>query len=306
MLERRGERGLAIHHYGAPDGCALDDPAAWAAANPGIALGIKSREYMAHAAARAISVPADAGAFRAFELNQPVSPSAQMIVALADYQRCVAAALPARDGDCWIALDCGGAASFTAAAAYWPVTGRCELYAGVGGIPDLQERSRADGVGDLYPQMAERGELWTYPQRETPIDRFLADVGARLDGAHVGGLVADEYRAARLRDGLDAAGLDEWAARLVIRPVRWKTGNDDCVGFQTAVITGQVTFPETLILPAAIRDSRLTADDNGNVRLDKSREHGRIDVLMAAILAVAAGQRNRELSGWDPGYHGTF
>ena len=33
---------MALHLYRAPDGCTLDDPAAWSAANPGIAAGIKS------------------------------------------------------------------------------------------------------------------------------------------------------------------------------------------------------------------------------------------------------------------------
>ena len=227
------------------------------------------------------------------------------VVSAADYLRCVVAALPDRSGDCWVGLDCGGASAFTAAACYWPETGRCELYAGIGDNPPLAERSRADGVGDLYPQMAERGELWTYPQRETPIRDFMTDLMARLDGVSIGGLIADEYRAARLRDALDAIGLTEWAARLGIRPVRWKTGNDDVVAFQTAVITVGVSFPETAIMPAAIRDSRLTWDNGGNVKLDKSRERGRIDVLSAAMLAVAAGERHRS-TGDGPGYYGSM
>ena len=305
LRARRDDPAVVWHEYAADEDGDVLDPAQWHKANPGLGT-IKSLDYMRDAAQRAAATPAAMAGFRALDLNLPGSPDAATVVSVADYARCVAAALPERRGDCWLALDCGGASAFTSAAAYWPLTGRCEVFAGVGGIPDLAERSRGDGVGSLYPRMADRGELWTYPQRETPIDLFLADVAARLDGAPVAGLIADEYRAARLRDGLDAAGLPNWAARLAIRPVRWKQGNDDVVGFQTAVITGRVAFPETLILPAAIRDSRLTADNNGNVRLDKSREHGRIDVLTAAILAVAAGERNRATAEGGPGVYGSM
>ena len=52
VLERKGAAGLAVHHYRAPEGCALDDEAAHDAANPGLACGIKSRDYMRSEAAR--------------------------------------------------------------------------------------------------------------------------------------------------------------------------------------------------------------------------------------------------------------
>ena len=307
LLARRDDPGVAVHHYAAPDGCALDDPDAWAAANPGLEIGVKSLDYMQQASRRAIAVPADAPAFRAYELNQPVSPNAQMIVPLADYLKTVTATLPERAGDAWLAMDLGGAAAFTSAAAYWPESGRVEVFAGVGGIPDLLTRSRADGMGGMYPMMAERGELWCYEgKRETPIADFLIDLAARLDGVPVAGLIADEYRAARLRDGLDAAGLSDWAGRLAIRPVRWKQGNDDVIAFQGAIIGQRVAFAENLLLPAAIRDSRLTFDNNGNCRLDKDRENARIDTLTAAVLAVSAGERNRAAELPNAGVYGSM
>lgn len=302
LRDRRGDPAVVWHEYAADENAALDDVAQWRKANPGLGT-IKSLAYMRDASARAIASPAAAAGFRTLDLNIPGSPDALTLVSMADYLRCVAAELPERRGDCWVGLDCGGASAFTGAAAYWPETSRCELYAGIGNNPPLSERSRADGMGpELYPRMHQRGELWTYPQRETPIQQFMADLALRLDGVEVRGIVADEYRAARLRDGLDLAGLKQWAARLAIRPVRWKMANDDCVAFQTAVITGGVAFPETLIMPHAIRDSRLAQDNGGNIKLDKSREHGRIDVLQAAILAVAAGERNRR----DPDAEGSF
>ena len=293
LLERRNDPGVAVHHYTAPEGCALDDRDAWLAANPGLGT-VKAWDYMQQASSRAIAIPADAGAFRAHELNQRADPNSETLCALADYLRCVVLAMPPRDGECWIGWDVGGAQSFTAAAAFWPISGRIELFAGVGGDPDPLTRSRADGMGGLYPEMVARGELWIYDgQRETPLVDFVGDVVRRLDGATVAGMVADEYRAPRLRDALVKAGYDDWAARLRVRPVRWSTGHADVVAFQGAVIGQRVSFPENLMLPAAIRDSKLVYDNNANSRLDRSREHARIDLLMAGLLAVAAGERNR-------------
>ena len=105
--------------------------------------------------------------------------------------------------------------------------------------------------------------------------------------------MSDEYRSAKLRDGLESAGLQDWLARLVIRPVRWKQSSDDIDRFQTAVITAAVKFPDTMILASAVRESRLQDDKRGNVILEKNRARGRIDVLQAAVLAVSAGERNR-------------
>ena len=282
LLARKDDPGVVVHHYSAPEGCALDSRDAWLAANPGLGT-VKSWDYLQQASSRAIAVPADAAAFRAHELNQRADPNAETIIAVADYLRCVVPALPPRVGDCWIGADVGGAQSFTAAAAFWPDSGRLELFAGIGGDPDPLTRSRADGMGGLYPEMVARGELWIYDgQRETPLVDFVGDMVRRLDGVTVAGIVADEYRAPRLRDALGKAGYENWAAQLRVRPIRWLTGHADVVAFQGAIIGQRVAFPENLMLPAAIRDSKLVYDNNANCRLDRSRDSARIDLLMSA------------------------
>ena len=66
--------------YAAPEGCAIDDPAAWHAANPGIAAGIKQLGYMAHEVNRVRGAPSDEPSFRAFDLNQNLDPTREMIL----------------------------------------------------------------------------------------------------------------------------------------------------------------------------------------------------------------------------------
>ena len=59
----------------------LDDEAGWHAANPGLAVGIKDLEYMRHESQRALTTPADASSFRAYDLNQPQATEGAMLLA---------------------------------------------------------------------------------------------------------------------------------------------------------------------------------------------------------------------------------
>ena len=70
-----------------------------------------------------------------------------------------ATALQPRDGDCIVGFDLGYNESMSAVVAYWPGTLRFEMWVAFPEIPDLVTRGRADGIGGLYVQMAERGEL---------------------------------------------------------------------------------------------------------------------------------------------------
>ena len=187
LAARAGEQSVVWHEYAAPDDCALDDETAWAAANPGLASGIKARAYMVDASRKAIAIPSEAANFRSYDLNQPRSPSVETICAAADWLACERTPenLPARAGDCVVGLDLGGSASLTALAVIWPETGRLEAWAACEDNPPLLERSRADAMGAAYVEMERRGELRTYPGRVTPASQFLADCGERLAGERV-------------------------------------------------------------------------------------------------------------------------
>ena len=146
MVERDGAPGTVVHLYRAPDDCALDDPAAWDAANPGLSFGIKSVAYMRDEARRVLATPSDQASFRAFDLNQPQSPSREMIFAPSDLRECFTSELPERRGDVVLGLDMGEATSASAAFAVWPMTGRCESWMAFGDVPDLIERGKRDGA----------------------------------------------------------------------------------------------------------------------------------------------------------------
>ena len=302
ILERKGAAGLAIHHYHAPPDCALDDEAAWAAANPGLAAGIKQMDYMRSEAARVSVTRSDESSFRSLDLNQPGSPGNEMIFSLDEWQQCVVSEdeLPPRTGACCVGFDLGGSSSMTALAAVWP-NGRIETWGAFPGTPPLTARARADGAP--YELMAERAELKTYAGRVTPVAEFLKDCAARLAGERVLAAGADRYRKAEAMQALDGAEL-RW-------PMSWRgqgsaakaDGSHDVRSLQRLVLTRRLRTLESLLLADAIKSSVIRRDASGNPALDKGSQQGRIDALSATVIAagLAEIQGMRPRRSWRPG-----
>ena len=271
---------VVSHVYAAPDGCAIDDEAAWHAANPGLGI-IKSIAYMESEVARVRGVASDEPSFRAYDLNETLSPTREMVCSPDDLSACFTEA-PIYNGPCYVGLDIGEAGSGTAAVGFWPDTGALRTWLAFGDVPDLDARGKRDGAD--YRKMQRRGELTTYLGRTVPPAAFVLDVRDALGDAQVVGAVADGYRAAELRDCCP------WA----LETVRSGTGPDGSQAvraFQRAILTRAIAAADNVSLASAIKESVLRRDGNGNPAVDKSRSAGRIDVLSAAVLAVGAAVR---------------
>ena len=290
MIERADDPATVVHVHQPAKGCRLDDPAAWRAANPTLG-SIKSKHYMRDMARRALANPSEQPAFRAFDLNLPASPGEDMVVALDRWEAVAGERQPERDGPVYLGFDLGGAVSMTAAALYWPDTCRLECYGAFGDAPDLAARGEADGIGSAYLEMQRDGLLRTWPGRVTPVAEFLKWIGELLHGRLPALALADRYRQGEAQDALAAAGLS-W-------PVEWraqgtgKDGSEDIRHFQRAVESGRLRPGLNLLLEMALMNARLRYDGNANPALDRRRQHGRIDPLSAAVLAIGAGERER-------------
>ena len=265
--------------YAADPDCDLDDRAAWAAANP--ALGsIKSVEYMESEVRRIRGTPSDEPSFRAFDLNQSLDPVTEMIVGLAELKSCIGDAEPR--GGCYLGFDFGEATSGTAAAAIWPETGLLRTWLAFGDKPGLLARGRADSAN--YLAMETRGELRTYPGRVVPIEWFLRDVAADLDGSRVLGAAGDSYKDSECKDALERADL-HWPIEFR-RIGAGKDGGRDVRLFQRLVHGRKLVFGENLSLVTAVSKASVVRDGNGNPGLRRSSKRSRIDVLSAAVIAA--------------------
>ena len=299
LRAREGEPGVCWHGYCSGMTDDPTDPDVWEASNPGLVDGIKSRDYMRDMARRAVANPADMAAFRAYDLNAPQNPDRVLLVSMEQWNAVKELQVPDRRGPCVVGLDLGGSASMTAAAAYWPQTGRLEVAAALPGVPPLRERALADGVGTRYERMVDRGELQVFEGvRVTPVRPFLERFLAGLDPVCV---VADRYRQSEAQDVYAALGL---RARQVWRGLGWADASADVRAFQRAVIDRRLRPGDSLVLESAIAESALALDPAGNAKLDKGRSRGRIDAASAAVLACGEAERlmGRPLRG--PRYRG--
>ena len=271
--------------YAAPEGCEIDDQAAWAAANPGLGT-IKQTGYMAQEVNRIRGAPGDEPSFRAFDLNLNLDPTREMILSPDDLRACFVAEPPPREGRAFLGFDFGEATSATAAFAVWPATGRCESWMAFGDVPALIERQRRDSAP--YVRMEARGELHTYPGRIVRPDAFLSRVADDLAGVRVAAAAADSYKDSEVLDFLDRATV-RWPIDLR-RVGAGKDGGRDVRAFQRLVHQRKLAMVESLSLITAISKSTLRRDANGNPGLDKASARGRIDVLSAAVIAAGLAE----------------
>ena len=263
----------------------------WRKANPSLPYMPNLHAVLRREAAKAKRDPAILPSFRALRLNQGTSDVARaMLLGAATWEGIEGRA--DASGPCVWGVDLGATAAMSAIAAYWPDTGRLESLAAFGHEPSLAERGLADGVGRLYMDMLNRGELIQAGGRVVDVKDLLR--AALNQFGPPDAVAADRWREGELKDGLDMAGVPTSA--FVTRGQGFKDGAEDVRAFRRSCLTGRVTPAVSLLLRSAMREATTISDPAGNEKLSKNSENGRRsrardDAAAAAILAVAVGSR---------------
>lgn len=218
-------------------------------------------------------------------MNLPGAPDREMLCTPSDWQRLIVPVLPERRGAVVVGLDLGGSASMTAAALFWPLSGRLECYGAFPNDPPLDERGVGDGCGGLYCEMQARGELQVFPGKTTPVDQFLSTLASRIAGSDVACMAADRFRKAEVLQVLENADIG-WS--IDWRGQGWLDGSEDVRGAQKEIYEARPKTVENLMLENAIAESAILRDPAGNPKLDRAHRRGRIDAIQATVLALAA------------------
>ncbi len=272
-----------------------DDPPftrrTWARANPSLDHMPDLESTIRREAGHAKTDPTMFPTFRALRLNGGTSDTEESMLIDAGTWAAIEGECD-RGGPATWGCDLGTNAAMSAVAAYWPATGRLETLAAFPCEPTLAERGLRDGVGGLYQNCRDGGELILTGQRAVDLGGLLGEALDRF--GRPARIVADRWREAELRDALDSAGVPP--AALEIRGQGFKDGAEDVRGFRRAVLEGRVTPARSLLTRYAMAEARVVTDPAGNSKLAKSSEGGRRtrardDAAAAAILAVAAGTR---------------
>lgn len=283
-------RTYVQEHRPAP-GLPADDLDSLLEANPGAKNGIGSTpDWLKSQAERAIARGGSSlTSFRLFNRNERVTAETRdLLLTLDEWLAVETDDLPPREGPCVIGVDLGGSASMTAAAYYWPQTGRLEAQGWFPNSPSLMDRGQADGVAGRYVEMEARGELATLGDKTVPVAEWFGDVMGYVDGEAISAMVADRYRMSELAEAMDKAGIN---CPVIWRGMGFRDGGEDVERFRRAVFDGAVSVIPSLLMRSALADAVCLRDPANNAKLAKARSKGRIDAAAAAVLAVAEGAR---------------
>lgn len=283
--------GCYVQEHRPAPGLPADDLPSLLVANPGAQHGIgSSLDWLQASAVRAIARGGSSlSSFRLYNRNERISDeSRDSLITPDEWMACEVAELPPREGQVVIGIDLGGSASMTAAAFYWPDTGRLECLGTFPSRPSLLDRGQVDAVGDRYVQMHDRGELSVLGDKTVPVAAWLIGVMRHVQGQGIAAITMDRYKQSELAEALDAAGI---RAPLVWRGQGFRDGGEDCERFRRATFDGKVKARPSLLLRSAFADAVCLRDPANNLKLAKARSNGRIDAAAASVLAVAEGAR---------------
>ena len=285
------QAGVYIQEHRPAPGLPVDDRDSLIEANPGAKHGIGSSLDWLQAQARRAAARGGSTltSFRLYNRNERVSGETRdLLITVDEWMACETGDLPPREGACVIGIDLGGSASMTAAAFYWPESGRLECLGTFPCKPSLADRGAADGVSGRYQEMQERGELSTLGDKTVPVAPWLAEVMRHVDGEAIAAICADRYKQSELAEAMDKAGV---RAPIVWRGQGFRDGGEDCERFRRACFDGKVRAMPSLLLRSAFADAVTLRDPANNLKLAKARSTGRIDAAAATVLAVAEGAR---------------
>lgn len=284
-------QGTYVQEHRPAPGLPADDPESLLIANPGAPHGIGgSLQWLQDQANRAISRGGSSlTTFRLYNRNERVSGiDRDMLITVDEWLSCEVDVLPPRDGGVVIGIDLGGSSSMSAAAFYWPETGRLECLASFPSSPSLLDRGQVDGVAGRYLEMQQRGELSVIGDKTVPVSNWLIEVIQHVADQSISAITMDRYKQAELSEALDRAGI---RAPLVWRGQGYKDGGEDAERFRRAAFDGRIKSKPSLLLRSAFADTVCSRDAANNIKIDKARSKAKIDAAAASVLAVAQGAR---------------
>lgn len=285
---------VASFVYSAPRELDTFSPEAWSAANPDMTPErLADIEALAKQARR---LPSMLPAFEAFVCNRPVALDDRWI-APQDWDACSGEAEPV--GPVYGGLDlAGGARDLCAFALYWPETRRLVAKAV---IPEglIEEREREDRAP--YGIWAAAGHIALCPGRA--IDRsFLAHwLAEQVDGLELITIASDRWMLTQFQQEMDREGVT-----LPVTPFGqgFRDVSPALGAFEALVLDARLRTGTNPLLRWAVSNAAIDVDPAGNRKISKLRSRGRIDPLIASIMAV--GEHARQPAPPDFAFTGMF
>ena len=282
-----GDKRIVCHLHEAPKDLKLDDPQAWAAANPALGLFL-STEGMREQAERAVRMPSFEPTFRNLGLNQRVEKIAPFIsrsVWIANSSEASDAAFyenPVVGG-----LDLSARQDLTALVLIaWDgerAHVRSTFWTPEKGLRDRAKRDRAP-----YDIWHEQGFLRALPGASIDYEAVARDIADAVEGMDLQTLAFDRWRFDVLQAELTKMGI-AWPLRAFGQGFKDMAPAIDSL--ETLLMNEQVCHGNQPVLTMCMQNARIEKDAAGNRKLNKGRATGRIDGAVALAMAVGVMQQ---------------
>lgn len=281
--------------YTAPSDCDVLDETAWLAANPGLPFGLPSIDELRIAAQQAKRIPARESSFRLLHLNQPVATDGRFIQP-SDWLACgdevdVEALRGAR---CFGGLDLSSTTDLTACALYFPDDGGACILRFWLPEHDIDERERRDRVP--YRLWAQNGFLELTPGRAVDRAHVARRVAELISPYNCGAVAFDRWRAEDFRKTLNDEGL---SVPLVPFGQGFKDMSPAVEEFERAVLDRKLAHGSNPMLTWNAASAVIEADPAGNRKLSKTKATGRIDGLVALVMAIGMSRMSESASVYE-------
>jgi phage terminase large subunit-like protein len=234
-------------------------------------------------ALKARRLPSMESAFRAYVLNQPVTPDERFIGPV-DWDACAEEG-EAR-GPCYGGLDLSsGAADLTAFALFWPETGALKVWAFLPAAK-LDEKAREDHAP--YREWLGRGLVVEIPGRAIDRPWLMTWIAQTVEGLDLAAVGCDRWGMADIQAVLDREGI-----QLPLKPhgAGYKDMAPAMTAFEAAVLAGTLRHGGNPLLRWSVANVVVDMDPAGNRKPSKERARGRIDPAVAAVTAVGTAAR---------------
>jgi phage terminase large subunit-like protein len=278
---------FVAHIHSAPLDADWTDPEVWKACNPAVEAGWLDLDDLRIACEQAQRIPARESSFKLLRLNMPVEADERFIHA-SDWDALGQPfAIEELKGKvCYAALDLGSAADLCGLALWFPDENRLLAW---GFLPDAQIDAKERTDRAPYRQWVREGLLIATPGRAIDkrwIAEKLREIAADYDLAAV---AFDRWGFKDLEVILNAEGIS-----LPLRPhgQGFKDLGPSVEELERLVLQGRLHHGGNPLLRWCLSNVAVETDPTGAKKPAKNRSRGRIDPLVAAIMAV--GQAARE------------
>ena len=275
------DKRIVCHVYEAPKDCAVNDKAAWKAANP--ALGkFRSLADVQEQADRAARMPSFEPTFRNLVLNQRVEMAAPFIsrsIWMLNSQAADDAVF--YEEPVFVGIDLSAKNDLTAMVmvAYrerWHV--RAIFWTPEKGLRERAKRDRAP-----YDVWHDQGHIRAIPGASIDYETVGRDIADALDGCQVQAVAFDRWRFDLLKAEFDKISVD---LPLVPFGQGFKDMAPAIDTLETLVLNEQLAHGDNPVLNMCMANARIEKDAAGNRKMNKAKATGRIDGAVALAMAV--------------------